>query len=65
MKLPGLARRHLPFLEWGTQYKRKTLTNDVTVAVTVTIMLIPQSPAFAIPEKRPAQVGMLSTLYDG
>ena len=35
------------------------------VAAIVTIMLIPQSPAYAMLAGLPAQVGMLSVLYSG
>jgi SulP family sulfate permease len=35
----------LPILEWGRQYNRETLTNDLVASLIVTIMLIPQSLA--------------------
>ena len=40
--------RYLPILEWGRDYRRETLVNDLIAAVIVTIMLIPQSLAYAM-----------------
>lgn len=40
--------RYLPVLTWGRQYDRSALTNDLVAAVIVTIMLIPQSLAYAL-----------------
>ncbi len=37
-----------PILEWGATYNRTTLTNDIIVALIVTMMLIPQSLAYAL-----------------
>ena len=44
---PALAR-YLPCLEWGRTYSRSILANDLMAAVIVTIMLIPQSLAYAL-----------------
>ena len=41
-------RRYLPILDWGSRYGRETLANDLLAAVIVTIMLIPQSLAYAM-----------------
>ena len=38
----------LPILEWGRQYNHETITNDLVAALIVTIMLIPQSLAYAL-----------------
>jgi hypothetical protein len=35
-------------LQWGRDYDRDTLTSDLVAAVIVTIMLIPQSLAYAL-----------------
>jgi SulP family sulfate permease len=44
VNIPKLARRYLPIPDWGAQYNGKTFTNDLIVALIVTVMLIPQSP---------------------
>ena len=44
----SLMRRYLPVLDWGRDYNRETLSNDLIAAVIVTIMLIPQSLAYAL-----------------
>ena len=38
----------VPLLDWGRQYNRDTFTNDAVAALIVTIMLIPQSLAYAL-----------------
>jgi Sulfate permease family len=43
----GLAR-YFPILDWGRRYDRDALANDLIAAVIVTIMLIPQSLAYAL-----------------
>ena len=54
--------RHLPILEWGRQYRRSTLTNDILAAVIVTIMLIPQSLAYAMLAGLPPEVGLYASI---
>jgi sulfate permease, SulP family len=58
----NLLRRFLPIMEWGAQYSRRTLTNDLIVAAIVTIMLIPQSLAYALLAGLPAQVGLYASI---
>ena len=52
----------LPILEWGSQYNRETLTNDLVAALIVTIMLIPQSLAYALLAGLPAEVGLYASV---
>jgi len=40
--------RYLPILDWGRTYNRRAFSNDMVAAVIVTIMLIPQSLAYAL-----------------
>ena len=63
MNIPSLARRYFPILNWGAKYTGKTFANDLMVVAIVTIMLIAQSPAYAMLAGLPVQVGMLSILY--
>ena len=39
----------MPILDWGRTYNRQTVSSDLLAAVIVTIMLIPQSLAYALP----------------
>lgn len=55
-------RRYLPILEWGRSYDRGTLTSDLVAALIVTIMLIPQSLAYALLAGLPAQVGLYASI---
>ena len=60
--VPDLLRRYLPILAWGAEYSRRTFTNDLIVAAIVTIMLIPQSLAYALLAGLPAQVGLYASM---
>ncbi|WP_417450629.1 SulP family inorganic anion transporter [Kordiimonas sp.] len=51
-----------PFLEWGSRYSRQTLLSDATAAVIVTIMLIPQSLAYAMLAGLPPEVGLYASI---
>ena len=62
MNLPSLARRYLPILDWGSRYTGKTFTNDLVVACIVTVMLIPQSLAYALLAGLPPQVGLYASM---
>lgn len=54
--------RYLPILEWGRQYTRLTLTSDLLAAIIVTIMLIPQSLAYAMLAGLPPVVGLYASI---
>jgi SulP family sulfate permease len=60
--VPDLLRRYVPILSWGAEYSRQTLVNDLTVAVIVTVMLIPQSLAYALLAGLPVQVGLFASM---
>lgn len=52
----------LPILEWGRLYNQETLTNDLVAALIVTIMLIPQSLAYALLAGVPPEVGLYASV---
>ena len=54
--------RHLPILEWGRTYNGSIFTSDLVAAVIVTIMLIPQSLAYALLAGLPPQVGLYASI---
>ena len=54
--------RYLPIFEWGRTYDRLTLTNDLVAAVIVTIMLIPQSLAYALLAGLPPEMGLYASM---
>ncbi len=63
MKTEALKlRRYLPILGWGAEYSRQTLVNDLVVAGIVTVMLIPQSLAYALLAGVPPQVGLYASM---
>jgi sulfate permease, SulP family len=55
-------RRILPILDWGRGYGFGTLTDDLLAAVIVTIMLVPQSLAYAMLAGLPPQVGLYASI---
>ena len=62
MKLTTMLAPYLPILTWGGTYNRGSLTNDLTAAVIVTIMLIPQSLAYAMLAGLPPQMGLYASI---
>lgn len=54
--------KYLPILDWGRRYKGETFVNDGIAAVIVTIMLIPQSLAYALLAGLPPQVGLYASI---
>jgi SulP family sulfate permease len=58
----GRLSRYLPILDWGRSYDRLTLSSDLLAAVIVTIMLIPQSLAYAMLAGLPPVVGLYASI---
>ena len=56
------AGRWLPILQWGRSYGRHAAVNDLVAAVIVTIMLIPQSLAYALLAGLPPEVGLYASI---
>ncbi|MET4129810.1 sulfate permease [Roseovarius sp. MBR-6] len=54
--------RYLPILDWGRRYDRGALGNDTMAAVIVTIMLIPQSLAYALLAGLPPEAGIYASI---
>lgn len=57
-----LLRRYLPVLDWGRSYDRNALSNDMIAALIVTIMLIPQSLAYALLAGLPPEAGIYASI---
>ncbi|MBF9034395.1 sulfate permease [Rhodobacterales bacterium HKCCE2091] len=55
-------RRRIPVLDWGRSYDRQALSNDLIAAVIVTIMLIPQSLAYALLAGLPPEAGIYASI---
>ncbi|MEW9921651.1 SulP family inorganic anion transporter [Marimonas sp. MJW-29] len=60
-KSQGLAR-YVPALGWLRTYSGETATNDLIAAVIVTIMLIPQSLAYALLAGLPPEAGLYASI---
>ncbi len=52
----------LPVLDWGRSYNRDTLSSDLIAALIVTVMLIPQSLAYALLAGLPPEVGLYASV---
>ena len=54
--------KYVPILDWGRAYKGETFANDIVAAMIVTIMLIPQSLAYALLAGLPPQIGLYASI---
>ncbi|WP_355660333.1 SulP family inorganic anion transporter [Halomonas salifodinae] len=57
-----IPKRYLPILQWLPDYRRQTLASDLLAALIVTIMLIPQSLAYAMLAGLPPEVGLYASI---
>jgi SulP family sulfate permease len=55
-------QRYVPIVDWGSRYTKKALGNDMIAAVIVTIMLIPQSLAYALLAGLPPEAGIYASI---
>ena len=55
-------QRLFPCLEWSRGYDRGALVSDLLAAAIVTVMLIPQSLAYALLAGVPAEMGLYATM---
>lgn len=55
-------KTYFPILDWGRHYDWQMLTSDLVAAVIVTIMLIPQSLAYALLAGLPPEVGLYASV---
>ena len=58
----GRLAGYLPVLDWGRRYDRQALLSDGMAALIVTIMLIPQSLAYAMLAGLPPVVGLYASI---
>jgi SulP family sulfate permease len=57
-----MNRRWFPAMAWLREYDRSTLGSDLFAALIVTLMLIPQSLAYAMIAGLPAQTGLYASI---
>ena len=66
MKTPsfmyGRIKQYVPMLEWASVYNSNSFTSDAVAAIIVTIMLIPQSLAYALLAGLPAEMGLYASI---
>jgi SulP family sulfate permease len=61
LKLTAL-KNYFPILIWAKEYDRQVLLSDLLAAIIVTIMLIPQSLAYALLAGLPPQMGLYASM---
>ncbi|NCO21697.1 MAG: sulfate permease [Rhodobacterales bacterium] len=61
MTLKSLGR-YVPILQWGRSYDKQAFSSDLLAAVIVTIMLIPQSLAYALLAGLPPEAGLYASI---
>lgn len=57
-----MFKKYLPILDWSKDYNRSLFISDFVAAIIVTIMLIPQSLAYALLAGLPAEVGLYASI---
>ncbi|RVQ65775.1 sulfate permease [Croceicoccus ponticola] len=57
-----MLARYFPILDWGRRYDGDKLSSDMMAAIIVTIMLIPQSLAYALLAGLPPVVGLYASI---
>ena len=62
MTMLPMLRRYMPVFDWGREYDREAFSNDMVAAVIVTIMLIPQSLAYALLAGLPPEAGIYASI---
>ena len=60
--MPFKISQYFPILEWGKAYNRTLFSNDLVAALIVTIMLIPQSLAYALLAGLPPETGLYASI---
>ena len=60
--MPSGLKRYFPILEWGGTYNGIAFSSDLSAAIIVTIMLIPQSLAYALLAGLPPVVGLYASI---
>ncbi len=60
--MPQNFKKYLPILDWGRSYNKASLSNDLIAALIVTIMLIPQSLAYALLAGLPPEAGLYASI---
>ena len=61
-RAPRGLSRYFPVLDWGRRYNRESFVADLVAAIIVTIMLIPQSLAYALLAGLPPEMGLYASI---
>jgi len=61
-RMYGRIKQFVPMFEWASAYNSNAFTSDAVAAIIVTIMLIPQSLAYALLAGLPAEMGLYASI---
>jgi SulP family sulfate permease len=62
MTPPRSVKKYIPILRWAPLYNKAALSDDLLAAIIVTIMLIPQSLAYALIAGLPPEAGLYASI---
>jgi sulfate permease, SulP family len=62
MKSACQLKQYFPILDWGKEYTQVVLISDLLAAAIVTVMLIPQSLAYAMLAGLSPEVGLYASI---
>jgi len=60
--LKGILTRYIPILDWSQRYNKKLAIGDITAALIVTLMLVPQALAYSMLAGLPPHVGLYASM---
>lgn len=58
----SILTKYIPILDWSRRYNKKLAAGDVTAAVIVTLMLIPQALAYSMLAGLPPHIGLYASI---
>ena len=58
----GILFKYIPILDWSRRYNKELAAGDVTAAIIVTLMLIPQALAYSMLAGLPPHIGLYASM---
>lgn len=58
----NIFTKYIPILDWSRRYNKELATGDITAAVIVTLMLIPQALAYSMLAGLPPHIGLYASM---
>ncbi len=58
----SILTKYIPILDWSRRYNKKLAVGDITAAVIVTLMLVPQALAYSMLAGLPPHIGLYASM---